>query len=125
MNRFAFLGTQTDEQGVEWCYILDTKNGTTVKSRVQQIGAVAPVEEHKTVTTTAEKGPVFPEDTVTAPGAVKEDPLFGKPNAEGELETKEQREYRLAHPKVPSAFSAKMGMDPGKTDGVTDVTHTH
>ena len=122
MNRFAFLGAQTDDQGVEWCYVLDTKTGTTLKSRVQQMGANA--SDKPDVKYTGDHGPesvVFPVDTVTAPGAVKEEPDKQKdPN--GEMETAEERAARLKKPKVPPAFSPKMYLDPGKTGGVTDVT---
>ena len=123
MNRYAFLGAQTDEKGVEWCYILDTQTGTTHKSPVKAFGA-AP-EERRVETTTTERGPVFPIDTVAAPGAVKKEAGAGKPDPVGELETAEQRTFRLAHPKVPAAFSPRMHMDPGKTGGVTDVTQPH
>ena len=44
MNRFQFLGSQKDETGQGWCYILDTKTGKTLKSPVSLVaGEVAEV----------------------------------------------------------------------------------
>jgi len=119
MNRFAFLGSQTDAGGQEWCYILDTETGTTLKSPVKAFG---------TVDNPAPKQTIFKGET-TAPSAVKKvdtDPQDKKPtDPSGEIETPEQRNKRLANPKVPRAFSSKMYMDPSLTEGVTDTTPQH
>lgn len=121
MNRFAFIGTQVDEHGQEWCYVLDTQTGTTLKSPVKTMGAG---QEQKAPPGPTAKSVVFPVDTVTAPVAVKDD----KPkDPAGEIETKEEREKRLAGNKVPPAFLGdirRMSLDPAKTDGRTDVTRT-
>lgn len=118
--RFQFLGAQVDERGQDWCYILDTQTGATLKSPVKQMGTdasgtpVVPKSTGGLVPATM----VFPDETVTAPAAVKKDA-----DPAGDIETPEQRAHRITHPKVPVAFSQKMMMDPAKSEtGVTDVT---
>jgi hypothetical protein len=118
MNRFAFIGAQTDEKGQEWCYILDTQTGTTLKSPVKTMGASPDlkfvVADGPTPPTGRE---IFPADTA----ADKKDPEKPRDPA-GEPETADERKKRLANPKVPAAFSKNMYNDPSKGNGNADVT---
>lgn len=120
MNRFVLLGSQTDAAGQEWCYILDTESGVTFKSIVQPFGGAG----ERTIPTSVTK-PVF-----TATVAVKEPPNTAvKHDPAGEVETKEQRDIRIAGHKVPPAFMGdirRMNLDPAKSpNGITDVTPMH
>lgn len=114
--RFQFLGTQQDESGQEWCYVLDTELGATLKSPVKSIGMAEARANGRTI--------------FTAPGAVKDaipEPQKSSDPA-GDVETAEDREKRLKGGKVPPAFLGdirRMNLDPSKTDGRTDVTPVH
>lgn len=122
MNRFQFLGAQTDGAGQEWCYILDTQTGQTLKSPVAIAGA-APVRT---------SGGANSKELFTAPSAVAVPPAVveqKKPaDPAGDIETPAQREERIGRNKVPPAFMGdirRMHLDPAKTDGKTDITPTH
>lgn len=122
MNRFAFLGSQTDEAGQEWCYVLDTQTGTTLKSPVKAFGGGV---GETVVRAAVAKTTMFGD----AP-AVKEAPVVPAKlaDASGDMETPEQRQARLGKNKVPPAFLGdirRMHLDPAKTDGKTDVTQSH
>lgn len=119
MNRFEFLKT-VFEGSQEMAYVLDTETGTVIKSPVMYAGDLTPKREMAT-----EHKPLF-----TAPSAVDQRPPVRVVVQEikdpaGDLETPEERALRLKGPKVPPAFLGdirKMHLDPGKTDGKTDVT---
>ncbi len=127
MNRFQFLGSQV-ENGQEFCFILDTQTGETLKSPVKTF-TVNPTFKPPTTGAaipapmTFTPGPVR-DITPTAPVAVTE-----KKDPAGDIETPEQRKVRLGGNKVPPAFLGdirRMNMDPSKNaNGVTDVTQTH
>ncbi len=117
MNRYTLLGTQFDTAGQEWAYVFDSQTGETFKSAVRAAQTIAtsvfvpPPNAMPPLSTGAQSftPPIIPK--------VERDPA-------GEVETPEQRIARLGTKKVPPAFlgnTAKMGMDPGKTGGVTDV----
>ncbi len=125
MNRFQFLGAQTDGAGQEWCYILDTQTGATLKSPVSIAGA-APVKTSSTTTSARPELFTAPR-AVEDPAAVVEQRKSADPA--GDIETPKQREERINNRnKVPPAFLGdirRMHLDPAKTDGKTDITPTH
>lgn len=129
MNRFQFLGAQTDASGQEWCYVLDTQTYTTLKSPVKTMGGVSTSD--KPVIPDSTGGPVpapmmFSKETGVHTSAPVTPPAPKDPA--GEIETVEDREKRLKGNKVPPAFLGdirRMNLDPSKTDGRTDVTPTH
>lgn len=122
MNRFQFLGAQTDESGQEWCYVFDTQTNVTLKSMVKTFGGVA--DPAKPIIKDARApGAIF-----AAPSAVEQKPPEKEHDPTGEMETPEQRALRLKGNKVPPAFLGdirRMHQDPAKTDGRTDVTPAH
>lgn len=109
-NRFHFLGADTDANGKEFVYILDTSTGDTLKSPVR---GMSPDKKEPAGVFVAPEVKTEPVNTETK-AKVEHDPT-------GDLVPPGTRKLGR---KVPPAFLGnidKMHMDPGKTGGVTDI----
>lgn len=125
MNRFHFLGAQTDEAGKEWCYILDTQNGQTFKSPVKTFGTGGGGDGAGGGGVDTGGGAGGAGAKIAAPSAVKDTEevvVDQKPPAHPQfgtltMETADERKIRLGRNKVPPAFlgdTSKMYKDPSK-----------
>lgn len=120
------------DDGKEYCYVFDTRDGYTIKSPVRSFGGEV----------LTPRNPVFPlfDGNGAGPRNIATLPTFPtgggtkiistegtttKLDPAGEMETKEQREARLSRNKVPPAFLGdirRMHLDPSKNDGRSDIT---
>lgn len=111
----------------EVAYILNTETGEVFRTIVKEFQPTAAKATVPKPFPTA-GGPVPAPMTFTASSAVDMAPPAEPQDPAGDLETAEQRADRIGRRKVPPAFLGdirKMHLDPGKTDGNTDVLPTH